>query len=65
MVGQAPPSANSPRSFSALLEPTRPTPPMAAMVDRLIHYAEVFVLKGRFLRAQGKGKEVIAAEDTR
>ena len=38
---------------------------VAAMVDRLIHHAEVIVLKGESYRLTGKDKEVIAVEETR
>ena len=34
-----------------------------AMVDRLVHHAEVIALKGESYRLKGKGKEVIAAAD--
>ena len=32
------------------------------MVDRLVHHAEVIVLKGESYRLKGKGKEVMASE---
>lgn len=38
---------------------------VAAMVDRLVHHAEVIILKGESYRLRGKGKEVMAAEQTR
>jgi DNA replication protein DnaC len=37
---------------------------VAAMVDRLVHHAEVIVLKGESYRLKGKGKEVMASETT-
>ena len=38
---------------------------VAAMVDRLVHHAEVIVLKGESYRLKGKGKEVMGSESTR
>jgi DNA replication protein DnaC len=35
---------------------------LAAMVDRLIHHAEVIVLKGDSYRLKGRDKEVMATE---
>jgi DNA replication protein DnaC len=35
---------------------------VAALVDRLVHHAEVIVLKGESYRLKGKGKEVMASE---
>jgi DNA replication protein DnaC len=32
---------------------------VAALVDRLVHHAEVIVLKGESYRLKGTGKEVI------
>jgi DNA replication protein DnaC len=37
---------------------------VAAVVDRLVHHAEIIVLKGESYRLRGKGKEVIASEDS-
>jgi len=37
---------------------------VAAMVDRLVHHAEVIVLKGDSYRLKGKGKEVLGSEST-
>jgi len=38
---------------------------VAALVDRLVHHAEVVVMKGDSYRAKGKGKEVMGSESTR
>jgi DNA replication protein DnaC len=38
---------------------------VAAMVDRLVHHAEVILLKGDSYRLKGKQKEVIGPESTR
>lgn len=35
---------------------------VAAMVDRLVHHAEVIPLKGDSYRLKGKGKEVMGPE---
>ena len=35
---------------------------VAAMVDRLIHHAEVIVLKGESYRLRGKREEVLSGE---
>lgn len=56
---------SSNKSFSAWAEIFGDTVAVAAMVDRLIHHAEVIVLKGDSYRLRGKQKEVIAAEQTR
>jgi DNA replication protein DnaC len=37
---------------------------VAAMVDRLVHHAEVMVLKGESYRLKGRGKEVAASAET-
>src|SRR6266511_216101 len=37
---------------------------VAAMVDRLVHYAEVTALKGESYRLKGRGKEVTASSDS-
>lgn len=55
---------SSNRSFSAWAEIFGDAVAVAAMVDRLVHHAEVIVLKGESYRLRGKGKEVIAAEET-
>jgi DNA replication protein DnaC len=38
---------------------------VAATVDRLVHHAEVTLLKGDSFRLKGKGKEVMGTETTR
>ena len=38
---------------------------VAAMVDCLVHHAEVIVLKGDSHRLKGKGKEVLGSESSR
>ncbi len=35
---------------------------VAALVDRLVHHAEVLVLRGDSYRLKGKGKEVLQGE---
>ena len=40
-------------------------PRSAAMVDRLVHHAEVIVLKGDSFRLRGKREEVLTAEKRR
>ena len=35
---------------------------VAAMVDRLVHHAEVIVLRGDSYRLKGKGKEVLQSQ---
>ena len=37
---------------------------VAAMVDRLVHHTEVIALKGESYRLKGRGKEVIAGQET-
>ena len=56
---------SSNKSFSAWAEIFGDAVAVAAMVDRLIHHAEVIVLKGESYRLRGKAKEVMAAEQTR
>jgi DNA replication protein DnaC len=53
------------KSFSAWAEIFGDAVAVAAMVDRLVHHSEVIVLKGESYRLRGKGKEVMAAEQTR
>ena len=55
---------SSNKSFSAWAEIFGDAVAVAAMVDRLIHHAEVIVLKGESYRLRGKEKEVMAAEQT-
>ena len=56
---------SSNKSFSAWAEIFGDPVAVAAMVDRLVHHAEVIVLKGDSYRLRGKQKEVTAAEQTR
>ena len=53
---------SSNKSFSAWAEIFGDAVAVAAMVDRLVHHAEVIVLKGESYRLRGKGKEVMGAE---
>ena len=53
---------NSNKTFSAWAEIFGDPVAVAAMVDRLVHHAEVIVLKGDSYRLKGKSKEV--ASDT-
>lgn len=55
---------SSNKSFSAWAEIFGDTVAVAAMVDRLIHHAEVIVLKGDSYRLRGKQKEVTTPEQT-
>ena len=56
---------SSNKTFSAWTEIFRDAVAVAAMVDRLVHHAEVIVLKGESYRLKGKGKEVMGSEATR
>ncbi len=56
---------SSNKTFSAWAEIFGDAVAVSAMVDRLIHHAEVIVLKGESYRLRGKGREVMAAEQTR
>ena len=53
---------NSNKTFSAWAEIFGDPVAVAAMVDRLVHHAEVIVLRGDSYRLKGKGKEVMAQE---
>src|SRR6266542_1974997 len=53
---------NSNKTFSAWAEIFGDPVAVAAMVDRLVHHAEVIVLRGDSYRLKGKGKEVMASE---
>jgi len=55
---------SSNKTFSAWAEIFGDPVAVAAMVDRLVHHAEVIVLKGESYRLKGKGKEVMASEST-
>jgi DNA replication protein DnaC len=55
---------SSNKTFSAWAEIFGDPVAVAAMVDRLVHHAEVIVLKGESYRLRGRGKEVIALSET-
>src|SRR6266508_2729671 len=55
---------SSNKTFSAWAEIFGDPVAVAALVDRLIHHAEVIVLKGDSYRLKGKGKEVMASESS-
>jgi len=52
---------SSNKTFSAWAEIFGDPVAVAAMVDRLVHHAEVIVLKGDSYRLRGKGEEVLTA----
>ena len=54
---------NSNKTFSAWAEIFGDPVAVAAMVDRLVHHAEIVALKGESYRLKGRGKEVIAATE--
>jgi hypothetical protein len=53
---------NSNKTFSAWAEIFGDAVEVAAMVDRLVHHADVIALKGDSYRLKGKGKEVLSAD---
>ncbi|GIU99085.1 MAG: hypothetical protein KatS3mg014_0701 [Actinomycetota bacterium] len=55
---------SSNKTFSAWAEIFGDPVAVAAMVDRLVHHAEVIVLRGESYRLKGRGKEVIAAAES-
>jgi DNA replication protein DnaC len=55
---------SSNKTFSAWAEIFGDPVAVAAMVDRLVHHAEVIVLKGDSYRLKGRGKEVMAASES-
>ncbi|MBA3690825.1 MAG: ATP-binding protein [Actinobacteria bacterium] len=55
---------SSNKTFSAWAEIFGDPVAVAAMVDRLVHHAEVIVLKGESYRLKGRGKEVTASAET-
>ena len=55
---------SSNKTFSAWAEVFGDPVAVAAMVDRLVHHAEVIVLKGDSYRLKGRGKELIASPGT-
>jgi DNA replication protein DnaC len=56
---------SSNKTFSAWAEIFGDPVAVAAMVDRLVHHAEVIVLKGDSYRLKGKGREVLGSDSTR
>jgi len=54
---------SSNKTFSAWAEIFGDPVAVAALVDRLVHHAEVIVLKGESYRLRGKGKEVIGPSE--
>ena len=56
---------SSNKSFSAWSEIFGDAVAVAARVDRLVHHAEIIVLKGDSYRLKDKQEEVTVAEDTR
>jgi len=55
---------SSNKTFSAWGEIFGDPVAVAAMVDRLVHHAEVIVLRGDSYRLKGKTKEVVDPEKT-
>ena len=55
---------SSNKTFSAWAEIFGDPVAVAAMVDRLVHHAEVLVLKGESYRLKGKSKEVMGSESS-
>ena len=55
---------NSNKTFSAWAEIFGDPVAVAAMVDRLVHHAEVLVIRGDSYRLKGKGKDVLQPEGT-
>ena len=55
---------SSNKTFSAWAEISGDPVAVAAMVDRLVHHAEVIVLRGESYRLKGRGKEVMAAAES-
>lgn len=53
---------SSNKTFSAWAEIFGDPVAVAALVDRLVHHAEIIVLKGDSYRLKGKGKEVLETE---
>jgi len=56
---------SSNKTFSAWPEIFGDAVAVTAMVDRLVHHAEVIVLRGDSDRLKGKGKEVMGSETNR
>ena len=53
---------SSNKTFSVWAEIFGDPVAVAALVDRLVHHAEVVVLRGDSYRLKGKGKEVMGSE---
>lgn len=56
---------SSNKTFSAWAEIFGDPVAVAALVDRLVHHAEIIVLKGESYRLKGKGKEVMSETEGR
>lgn len=54
---------SSNKTFSAWAEIFGDPVAVAAMVDRLVHHAEIIVLKGESYRLKGRGKEVVGSSE--
>jgi DNA replication protein DnaC len=54
---------SSNKTFSAWAEIFGDPVAVAALVDRLVHHAEMLVLRGESYRLKGKGKEVLQADE--
>jgi len=54
---------SSNKTFSAWAEIFGDPVAVAALVDRLVHHAEVLVLRGESYRLKGKGKEVLQGDE--
>ena len=54
---------SSNKTFSSWAEIFGDPVAVAALVDRLVHHAEVLVLRGESYRLKGKGKEVLQGDD--
>ena len=54
---------SSNKTFSAWAEIFGDAVAVAAMVDRLVHHAEIIVMKGESYRLKGRGKEVTATTE--
>jgi DNA replication protein DnaC len=53
---------SSNKTFSAWAEIFGDPVAVAALVDRLVHHAEVIVMRGESYRLKGKGRELMRAE---
>ncbi len=57
--------SSSKKTFSAWAEIFGDAVTVTSMVDRVIHHAEVFVLKGESYRLPGKRDEVVTGDKER